>query len=239
METNRLIPVASADVLERLKHEFLSSFHYTRLIRRDYQGLNPDGTIGILYLADAIPRHLHEVANDFLREAITGSPRQRGPVVAGKGSLIPQIKADGTLSEWHAVPDKVLAAAGDPRSDLAGFYDYPSGCRETTWTASNREVFDSTLRPFFQYITDLYRAAAPREYRTQLAAMASFPRDSRITNIATTVTMNLNLRTTAHRDQGDLPSGRACMATGGIFQGWPIVESQPEFGEDQRPPETC
>jgi len=88
---------------------------------------------------------------------------------------MPEITKDGKLSSRRSVPDAVLRAAGSPRSDFLGYFDYRDEtdrtkliCRLTSWTGRDRHVYEAAL-PFINEVNAVFKAVLPHEFQIQLA----------------------------------------------------------------------
>lgn len=97
--------------------------------------------------------------------------------------------------------------ANGVRSGVAGFFDrYPRipFCRETGWTAQHKDKFVKAI-PLFEAANEVYKKELPQRWQGQYEASLDLEEDWRIgkTNY-TTVTINRDFRTAAHRDVGDL-----------------------------------
>lgn len=210
--------------------EYLNRRHYTRLVQTDAMYFSATtGRLVLMLLKQCLPKDIWQQAYEHLR-TVHKAPTNRGMAVAGKGAMMPRITSDEMLSERRAIPKAVMEAAGNPKSDFIGFFDYAEnlGCRETEWTGSHPEVLLGT-EPFIREVNAIFRAALPYEYATQWAEVRKVPAEFRIADTAfTTVTVNKNLRTTCHRDEGDLREGMGCMATLGSWDGYEFII--PEYG---------
>ena len=97
--------------------------------------------------------------------------------------------------------------ANGVRSGVGGFMDrYPRipFCRETGWSANHHELYKSAL-PLFEEATKVYKENLPIRFAGQMEAMQKIGKDWQIGETAfTTLTINRDFRTAAHRDVGDL-----------------------------------
>lgn len=114
--------------------------------------------------------------------------------------------------------EKVFAWVSDTNyanpvnSGIAGFYDrYPRipYCRMTSYTANHFDKFQMAI-PFIEGVSDQFLGLIPTRWANQRKAIEAM-KDSnnfRVGNsVYTTITVNKNYRTAAHRDAGDLPEG--------------------------------
>ena len=118
-------------------------------------------------------------------------------------------------------------------SGILGYYDrwtpqmkkelsgnpLPNG-RPTMFTERYPERFKAVL-PVFQQLSKWYKETLPDQYRIQKKVMDSVPKEFRIPKtVFTTITVNRDWQTAAHRDKGDLEEGMSCLAViGENFRG--------------------
>lgn len=97
--------------------------------------------------------------------------------------------------------------ANGVRSGVGGFMDrYPRipFCRETGWSASNHDLYQDAL-PMFQAAAKVFEENLPVRFAGQMEAMKALGPDWQIGDTPyTTLTINRDFRTAAHRDVGDL-----------------------------------
>lgn len=208
----------------------LNSAHYTQLVRGDTLYFDADtGRLVVVLVKQCLSEDRCQQAFEHLR-TVSKPPSNRGLAVAGKGAMMPRITQNGTLSERFGVPKEVIQAAGNPKGDFLGFFDYGGepNCRQTEWTGSHPEVLQAA-EPFIREGDAVFKAVLPREYAMQLAEVLKVPAKFRIAETAfTTVTVNKNFRTACHRDKGDLRNGMGCMAALGEWEGYEFII--PEYG---------
>jgi len=137
------------------------------------------------------------------------------------------MKADGSISSTNQSPE-VLSGA-------IGFLDRPI-CRTTVFTA--REIDDwMRIKPFIRAVDKVFRDNAPERYAAQLKAVKQTPSEFVIRGTAfTTVTVNRNFRTAAHKDEGDLPEGFGVMSvlSAGNYSGGYLVFPKYRVAVDMR-----
>jgi hypothetical protein len=194
MQTIRLTAadLAPASDVDRLVGQYVGAEHFDRVIRSSATVVRPDGTPLFVYIADALPRALCEVAYDVYRR-VPGKTHNRWPSSGGVRSV-----AIGYLDRSPRLPY----------------------CRATHFTGSQPTAFARAL-PFVAAMDRRYRRHAPDRYAIQRAFSDGVSPDYRIADTAfTTLTINRSVRTPAHRDQGDY-GGFAAMAIleGGRFGG--------------------
>jgi hypothetical protein len=92
-------------------------------------------------------------------------------------------------------------------SGTAGYMDrYPRipFCRETAWTAGNKEKFESGI-PMMEECSRVFQREVPLRWQGQKDCIDQLSEDWRIGNtVYTTITLNRDFRTACHRDAGDL-----------------------------------
>jgi len=97
--------------------------------------------------------------------------------------------------------------ANGVRSGVGGFMDrYPRipFCRETGWQSNNKDKYEASLA-LFEAANEVFKREVPNRWAGQAAAMEQLGEDWRIGNtVFTTLTINRDFRTAAHRDVGDL-----------------------------------
>jgi hypothetical protein len=117
--------------------------------------------------------------------------------------------ADRIEKSQYVLEELISAStyANGVRSGVGGFMDrYPRipFCRETGWTAGHKELYESSL-PLFEAANEVFKRELPVRWSGQAEAMEKLGEDWRIGNtVFTTLTINRDFRTAAHRDVGDL-----------------------------------
>lgn len=125
---------------------------------------------------------------------------------------------DDRLKEVEKVNDWIsdTSYANPVYSGIAGFFDrYPRipYCRTTSYTTNNSEKFSKAI-PFIEAVSDQFKQLVPGRYEIQSEAMSHLDSSFRIGNsVYTTVTVNKNYRTAAHRDAGDFKEGFGNLTT--------------------------
>jgi len=235
MKPTFIKPLVNQRQANALEGEFLTRLHYRELAQADVPYIDDEsGKLVCLLVKQCLPADVCQQAYEHLR-TVSKLPNNRGIAVAGKGAMMPGLTKDGSLSSRNEIPRPVWEAAGKPLADFLGFFDYRDvndkrklNCRETEWTGTHRAVYEAAL-PLICEINSVFRDCLPFEYAAQLDEVRKVPDDLKIAGTAfTTVTVNKNLRTACHRDEGDLLQGTGCMATLGQWQGSELVI--PQFG---------
>lgn len=192
----------------------LDASHYANCIRQEATVLKSDGSNEILFklLRNRIPFTVCEDAYPILCTARQDASNR--------------IDASG-----HAQPGE------NGVSDVMGYLDGTprygnTACRETAWSAQHRQEQNSKVMPLVNWVDDIFREEMPGRWILQRREMLKVHAAWRLSKVFTTVTINLNMRTHAHRDPGDLEEGfgvitvmKAGKFTGGelIFPRWGIA----------------
>jgi hypothetical protein len=190
---------------------FLNRSHYRASLKGDL--VVRDRYTNALVLAatrQVVPKDVREAAHDVWQE-IKKQPNNRGTAVAGPGAMMNGITQAGELSPQLRVPPEVMAAAGNPRSDQIGFFD-GDRCGGTELTLSKPEMYGNAARAFIEAVAQAFEEFFPEEHAIQMEEVAKIPAHLVIPNTPfSTVTLNRNWRTTAHRDKGDLLRGTSIL----------------------------
>jgi len=235
MKPKFIKPLVNQREANALEGEFLTRLHYREIAQPDVPYIDDEsGKLVCLLVKQCLLADICQQAYAHLR-TVSKIPNNRGIAVAGKGGMMPRLTKDGSLSSRNAIPRLVWEAAGKPLADFLGFFDYRDAnekrklnCRETEWTGTHRVVYDAAL-PFIREVNSVFETCRPLEYAVQLDEVRKVADELKIAGTAfTTVTVNKNLRTACHRDQGDLRQGTGCMATLGEWKGSELVI--PQFG---------
>jgi len=155
----------------------------------------------------------------------SGAHKAKGDIGAGAIWIVNKSK-DFVFDDWYnSVKDKSPAErrmaadhilndlisdttyANGVRSGVGGFMDrYPRipFCRETGWSASHHKLYEAAL-PLFEQASKVFEENLPVRFAGQMEAMKQLGPDWQIGNTPyTTLTINRDFRTAAHRDVGDL-----------------------------------
>jgi len=202
---------------DALEGQFLDESHYDRLIEDSTTVLKPDGTTLLVYQKDALPRSLCRLALDAFKAAPLSSTN-RG-MASGLERVRP-MKRDGTRSR--------TAQTLPVRSDVVGFLDRSPRnpyCRMSALTLDHYEEFKAAM-PFIIAVSRQFAVLAPDRWRKQKAFVDGVAPDFVIPGTAfTTLTINRNWQTAAHRDDGDYGAGFGVMTAieGGHFGGGELI----------------
>jgi hypothetical protein len=155
----------------------------------------------------------------------SGAHKAKGDVGAGAIWIVKKVH-DFDFDEWYnsvkdkSIEERRMAAdhilndlisdttyANGVRSGVGGFMDrYPRipFCRETGWSASHHKLYEDAL-PLFQEAAKVFQDNLPIRFAGQMEAMNRLGKDWQIGDTPyTTLTINRDFRTAAHRDVGDL-----------------------------------
>ena len=123
---------------------------------------------------------------------------------------VKDLSAEERIEKAQYVLDELISAstyANGVRSGVGGFMDrYPRipFCRETGWSANHHNLYEDAL-PLFQAAAAVYERELPVRFAGQMEAMKNLGPDWQIGDTPyTTLTINRDFRTAAHRDVGDL-----------------------------------
>jgi len=134
---------------------------------------------------------------------------------------------DNMIIKWKSMPDEERSAhallvketcisgttyANTVLSGIAGYFDrhprFPYG-RVTSYTEKNRSMFEKCF-PFMRQLSKGFEEHVPKRFAIQNKAANILDPEFRIAGVDTpftTITINKNFRTAAHRDAGDLNEG--------------------------------
>ena len=122
------------------------------------------------------------------------------------------MKKDGTRTKTVQIPYEIARSAD---SGILGYFDrgprYPFA-RETVFSQQRPEQWRQ-FQPFVRSVAQVFAQYLPERYQIQQAIASLTPPDWIIKNTPfSSVTVNRNFRTAAHKDAGDLPEGFGVMA---------------------------
>ena len=148
-----------------------------------------------------------------------------------------RIKEVEIINDW--ISD--TSYANPVLSGIAGSFDkYPRipYCRLTSYTANNKDKFEKAI-PFIEAVSEQFKELVPGRYEVQKAAMDHIDPAFKIGNSNyTTVTVNKNYRTAAHRDAGDFKEGfgnLTVISNGVPWEGCVLVFPEYKVAVDVRP----
>ena len=157
----------------------------------------------------------------------------QAPVWRRKHVLTLDPEYDGWFDRWHrATVSRDTVERKKAAQHVAGFlsdrsYSVPvdSGVagyldgRATRFTRRHPDLFMQAF-PFVRRLNELYKATCPTQWHAQSAAVEQHvePRFRIADSVFTTLTVNHNYRTSAHRDEGNLEVGFSCLVA--LGSGW-------------------
>jgi len=153
--------------------------------------------------------------------------------VAGKGSAVPRICKDGTVSATTEVPKSVQAITG--YSDVIGYLAPTPRCRRgrlSGWTRTHRKA-RAALEPILREIDDVFA----REYRNEHDYQATGWTGNGVYNFYggmddetafSSCYGNANVRSAYHRDGHNLNGSLSAVFTMGEYEGGGLV--LPQYG---------
>jgi hypothetical protein len=178
---------------------------------------------------DTMDARVFQPAHEIMA-TITKTPNNRGTVVAGKGSMMPGVTVAGELGGRIGVDKAIMSTAGNPKSDILGFFDYEDDrCGGTELSLSNPKWLGPEVMSLFRAVNSLYQCSLPKLYAKQKKVVSQISRSYVMDGtLNTTATLNSLLRTAAHRDSGDHPDATsALVVTAGGTGGGLVI---PEYG---------
>lgn len=140
-------------------------------------------------------------------------------IAAGSG-YIKKVKQDGSVSKTNR--------GASVNSGMFGFYErtprFPY-CRACAWNMYNPEKYSAVL-PTLQGVSELFKYNVYDKWLYQKEFVSRTNPDFVIDQtVFTTITVNKNFRTAAHKDAGDLENGFSAMTVGseGLWAGANLV----------------
>jgi hypothetical protein len=170
------------------REKALDSNHYTECVRDEATALKDDG--GVLFKA-------------LRRRTSFDKCKRACPVLA----TAHQDAANRIVASGHAKPGE------NGVSDVMGVLDGTERyghiqCRETAWSLEHFLEQKTEVEPLVCEVDDVFREEMPGRYAAQRDQVLKVHPSWRLNRTAfTTVTINKNMRTYAHRDDGDLKEG--------------------------------
>ena len=234
METVR--PAMTEEQAEALMGSLLGPESYDRVVNADCDLRKPDGSPLLVLRRNAVPLgECRSAYRAFRRVNFDGGNRgyasgtglsdkvRPGEVGLASKTRLRRLKKDGTVSNTsNAVAGRMQQTSG-----IIGYFDrnarYPY-CRLTAFNLDRPEAFAEAL-PFIRSVDGVFARELPGRYAAQKAVAERTSPDFVIHGTAfTTVTVNRNWRTAAHKDAGDPKEGfgvlsvlRAGVFTGGLY----------------------
>ena len=168
-------------------------------IEKEFASVSSESSRGIVWLRNKITEEGYRYDNFFSSKL--SEWRTMSPIAAAE---------DADRTQKLFISDTTYA--NQVNSGIAGFYDryprIPYG-RATSYTAKNPELFSKCF-PFMTKLSEKFSELMPNRYaaqKEQADKLDSRFRISEENTPFTTITVNKNFRTAAHRDAGDLSAG--------------------------------
>ena len=243
MKSIKLQPVMTEEEANNLIGTHLDEGKIHHLVEEDTEVFKENGDLLCILKKNVVPETTLENARAPFRKAISPS-NNRGSAAGEIGNLysigdkigsavIGEIRGNqyrallknGTLSKtMHAIPVD---------SSVIGYMDrYPRipYCRTTAFSQKFFNEYNMCV-PYIKCIDDVFKNYAPHRYKIQKAMADASSQDFIIKDTAfTTVTVNKNFRTAAHKDAGDLKEcfGNLRVISRGKYDGFYTV--LPKYG---------
>lgn len=179
------------------------------------------GEIILLYLKNAIPKELVDLAKNCLSKAaykFRNNSRgaasghidvNRVKYTPGKMSQFSMraIKKDGTMSSTQ-VSNPVSSIAVGWMDKIVNKDKETDTYKMTSWTQQNLDKFEKSF-PCFDYVSNLYKLSAPEQWKNQRDVIGNTP--AKIgESVFSTITVNWRYQSATHLDQGDYKEGLGC-----------------------------
>lgn len=201
--------------------QFMDPTNYDRLFTDSVVATKPDGSILMILLKNVIDVETNALAWSVLRGY---SPGKNGMRATAAGTeMVAKKRVDGSISKQNAV-----AKGWEVQSGIMGFYERTVRapyCHKCAWNEKHPDKFERIL-PLVKMVSDLYRAHARERWDYQKSVAEKTHNDYLIKDsVFTTLTINKNFRTSAHKDAGDLPGALSCMTVfrQGTYKGANLV----------------
>jgi len=220
MKTIKLSPVMEENEANELIGTFMDNSFIKHLIEEDTEVYKENGDLLCVLKKNAVPDEISEKARASFRKSVQPSDNRGN--AAGDISKLYKIgdkighhtigAIDG--NRFQAVDKNGLLSkttrALPVQSSVIGYMDrYPRMpyCRTTAFTQKHFEEYKLCV-PYIKSINDVFSKYAPHRYKIQKAMADASSQDHIIKDTAfSTVTVNKNFRTAAHKDAGDLKQG--------------------------------
>lgn len=200
--------------------QFMDDSHFDELFNEDVFIEKPDGSPLLVLVKGGVSEENYLKAYIALKKFRV---RTENRSTASGITAVPRVKMDGTLSGTSRVPKGWGVISG-----ILGYFErqvrFPY-CHACAWNAKHPALF-ATLYPMLQQCTGHFGRLIPERFANQKAMIDRTNKDFIIPGtVYTTVTVNKNFRTAAHKDAGDLESGFSNMIVfaEGIYQGGELV----------------
>lgn len=187
--------------------QFIDDSHYDKCLNENAFVRKPNGEPLLVLLKNVISPVAMATAWGVLKRY---NVKTGNRAIATGIDAQPRKKQDGTLSSTTIVPKGWEVASG-----IVGYYErtvrmpYAHAC---SWNQNNPDKF-ARLFPLCQEVSALFKEHVPERWQFQKDIVDKTPAEYIIPGtVFTTLTINKNYRTSAHRDAGDLPGGFSCLS---------------------------
>lgn len=199
----RIINLSSESLNKDWSMQFMDEDHYDLLLDEDVAVYRADGSPLLVLLKQALDPQLASNAWSVLRDAKMSNTNNRS--VASGVKSVKWKRRDGKMSGVSRVPrgwDVFSVPVGYFERNIR--YPYAHLC---AWNSHNPADF-ARMFPLLQQTTRIFAKQVPQRYDNQIGFCQRTHPDWVIPGTAyTTLTINKNFRTAAHKDAGDLESG--------------------------------
>lgn len=198
----RSIKLESPSLNKDWSMQFMDESNYDLLLDEDTIVYKPGGEPLLILLKKAIEPQI--AANAWKEiKTINGGNKNRSTAIGIESS--PYQKADGTKSSQMLVPKNWQVV-----SDVIGYMDRSARlpyARSCAWNAKHPDRFERII-PMLQGTAKLFEKYVPDRFQNQQDfCKITDPAWVIPGTVYTTVTVNKNFRTAAHKDAGDLREG--------------------------------
>jgi hypothetical protein len=226
MKSTRLSYCASEAEAEKFKGQMMEAEHYDQVFSpgSSLEILKPDGQILIQIHRGAVTSNRAQSALPLMRRAkepVTNRGTAAG--VQGGNATYKSKVAGGYKTNTNRLPDKLARGLGS--SSAVGYYDRYARipfCRVCRHTEENPGMWKGFV-PLVGVADQAFKAGHPEAYSRQ-KKLADLTNPAWVigSSAFTTVTINKDFRTAAHKDAGDFTGGfgvMACITTGRVKGG--------------------
>lgn len=198
----RLLKLEKPSLDKDWSMQFMDDSHYDVLLDEDVKVLRPDGSPLLVLLKKAIDPQLAGNAWEILKRVnIRTENRSTASGIVAK----PRKKGDGTLSSTTRVPKGWEVISGTIGSfERTVRMPFAHKC---AWNAQNPGQFKQIV-PMLQQASNLFGKYVPDRFQIQNSFVEKTHANWVVPGtVYTTITVNKNFRTAAHKDAGDLEEG--------------------------------
>jgi hypothetical protein len=193
------------DTIDRYEGKRPTSADYDLMVESPVSIRDPNGNIVAIIVNEATrgTKAAYDIWKDY-----TYPSKARMTAVTGETSYVK--KLDGSTSKTTQLPPHLA-----PLSSIYGYMDRAARTPYARACMFNRDHPDrwKLVQPFVNSVNDVFRQHAPEKYAIQKAVAEEIPKDWVIGNTAfTTITVNVSVSLTYHRDANDLKEGLGVMS---------------------------